>query len=146
MLVERSENLSTVSYFDFPSFIRLSRKKEALLCKMISPSSLVTSDQFLSNISSPSSTSSSFQKEMTESGLKVVYEPNQNDILMGRGGKNNQHVGNEQLREIARARCSAYQAASKKGKSIISRDIVRCVREMVPPGRCVSSRPSQFES
>ena len=54
---------------------------------------------------------------------------------MGRGGKNNQHVGNEQLREIARERCRVYQVASKKGKSVISRDLVRIVRALDPPGR-----------
>jgi hypothetical protein len=43
---------------------------------------------------------------------------------MGRGGKNNQHSGNEQLRDMARARADEYQAADKKGKSDISFDLV----------------------
>lgn len=59
----------------------------------------------------------------------------QNDILMGRGGKNNQHSGNDQLRALAREECRNYRTASKKGKSYISRELVRSVRGMHPPGR-----------
>lgn len=36
-------------------------------------------------------------------GGKVVFHPvipHDNDILMGRGGKNNQHCGNEKLRQV----------------------------------------------
>lgn len=61
--------------------------------------------------------------------------PHENDVLMGRGGKNNQHVGNEKLRELARAECENYRKSSKKGKSYISRKLVSQVREMNPPGR-----------
>mmetsp|Transcript_7529 Transcript_7529/g.15086 ORF Transcript_7529/g.15086 Transcript_7529/m.15086 type:complete len:378 (+) Transcript_7529:161-1294(+) len=61
--------------------------------------------------------------------------PHGNDILMGRGGKNNQHVGNEQLRAIARTQRDTYRLSSKKGKSHISREIVAYVRSMDPPGR-----------
>ena len=64
-------------------------------------------------------------------------EPHENDVLMGRGGKNNAHIGNEKLRQIARSECEAYRMSSKKGKSIISRKLVQAVREMSPPGRCV---------
>ncbi|CAJ1966928.1 unnamed protein product [Cylindrotheca closterium] len=67
--------------------------------------------------------------------LSGIPEPHDNDVLMGRGGKNNQHVGNEQLRSLARGRSMDYQNASKKGKSSISRELVRIVREMKPPGR-----------
>lgn len=61
--------------------------------------------------------------------------PHGNDILLGRGGKNNQHVGNEQLRSIARSHRDSYRMSTKKGKSHISREIVAYVRRMNPPGR-----------
>ena len=61
--------------------------------------------------------------------------PHGNDILMGRGGKNNQHTGNEQLRNICRGQRESYRLSSKKGKSHISREIVAYVRSMDPPGR-----------
>ena len=67
--------------------------------------------------------------------VKTIKKPNGNDILLGRGGKNNQWVGNERLRNMARRRCQDYQKASKKGKSQISREIVESVRRMKPSGR-----------
>jgi hypothetical protein len=50
-------------------------------------------------------------------------------------GKNNQHSGNDQLRALAREQCQNYRHSSKKGKSYISRELVRAVRELNPPGR-----------
>uniref|UniRef100_A0A7S1USB0 DUF6824 domain-containing protein n=1 Tax=Grammatophora oceanica TaxID=210454 RepID=A0A7S1USB0_9STRA len=64
---------------------------------------------------------------------KIV--PHENDVLMGRGGKNNQHVGNEKLRALARGQSENYRMSSKKGKSYISRELVKDVRNMSPPGR-----------
>ena len=55
--------------------------------------------------------------------------------LSSRLGKNNQHTGNDQLRAMARQECANYRISSKKGKSYISRELVRMVREMDPPGR-----------
>ena len=74
-------------------------------------------------------------QEDTSLQLQGIQEPHENDVLMGRGGKNNQHIGNEKLRDLARERCDKYHIASKKGKSEISRELVRLVREMKPPGR-----------
>jgi len=81
------------------------------------------------------------ERAIEEIKLSDIREPHQNDVLMGRGGKNNQHVGNEQLRGIARGRSLDYQNASKKGKSSISRELVRIVREMKPPGRFLRKDP-----
>lgn len=72
-------------------------------------------------------------KSMAERSQEI--QPHENDILMGRGGKNNQHVGNEKLRGLARLQSENYRAASKKGKSCISRDLVKQVRNLNPPGR-----------
>ena len=68
------------------------------------------------------------KQEMSEE--EVI--PHGNDILMGRGGKNNQHAGNEQLRNICRGQRESYRLSSKKGKSHISREIVAYVRSMDP--------------
>jgi hypothetical protein len=57
------------------------------------------------------------------------------DVLMGRGGKNNQYIGNEKLRVLARKRSREYQIATKKGKSQISRELVDAIRLSSPPGR-----------
>mmetsp|Transcript_29558 Transcript_29558/g.65115 ORF Transcript_29558/g.65115 Transcript_29558/m.65115 type:complete len:351 (+) Transcript_29558:88-1140(+) len=65
----------------------------------------------------------------------VAIIPHENDILMGRGGKNNQHVGNERLRVIAQERRESYVLSDKQGKFNISRAIVVEIRRLVPPGR-----------
>jgi len=75
------------------------------------------------------------EKDYIPFKMSERIEPTENDILMGRGGKNNQHVGNEKLRDLARGRCEDYRMSSKKGKSYISRELVQRVREMEPPGR-----------
>ena len=62
-------------------------------------------------------------------------QPSENDILLGRGGKNNQHSGNEKLRELARAHAKNYNSSTKKGKSILSRILVKQMRELDPPSR-----------
>ena len=61
--------------------------------------------------------------------------PHENDILLGRGGKNNRHIGNDKLRTLARTYVEAYTRSTKKGKSNISWDLVKAVRSMKPPGR-----------
>lgn len=74
----------------------------------------------------------------------VKYEPivpNENDILMGRGGKNNQHTGNEKFRKLARLDAKAYSTSSKKIKSNIARGLVMKVRNMQPAGRFLKRNP-----
>ena len=61
--------------------------------------------------------------------------PHENDILLGRGGKNNQHIGNEQLRTIARTQIGKYKTSSKKRKSYIVRKIVSYIKSLDPQGR-----------
>lgn len=65
-------------------------------------------------------------------------EPHEHDVLMGRGGRNNQHSGNEILRQFARAQKDKYQVSSKKGKSALSRYLVHQMRQLDPPARCVT--------
>jgi hypothetical protein len=72
------------------------------------------------------------------SGFSKMNEPNrphENDVLMGRGGKNNQHSGNEQLRDMARLEGENYRRSTKKGKSYISRQLVQQMRSLHPPAR-----------
>jgi hypothetical protein len=100
--------------------------------------------------------------------MNEVVNLNDNDILLGRGGKltliesiylpcfasiltclyyfavsaiffstgnNNKHVGNEQLRILARSNVRLYSKSSKKEKSNISRSLVNHIRNLSPPGR-----------
>mmetsp|Transcript_34628 Transcript_34628/g.39473 ORF Transcript_34628/g.39473 Transcript_34628/m.39473 type:complete len:329 (-) Transcript_34628:129-1115(-) len=80
------------------------------------------------------STSQKTEIEITVERDKEI-QPHENDVLMGRGGKNNQHTGNGKLRTLARLESKYYRIASKNGKSCISRNLVKLVRCMSPPGR-----------
>lgn len=70
-----------------------------------------------------------------------IISPHGNDVLMGRGGKNNQHKGNENLSDMARLMRDDYKASAKKGKSDMSRDLVQQVRDLTPPGRFLKRNP-----
>jgi len=67
--------------------------------------------------------------------MDSVPKPHENDILLGRGGNNNKHIGNEKLRALARSQVERYRSSTKKDKSKISRELVFYVRSMSPPGR-----------
>jgi len=63
--------------------------------------------------------------------------PNKNDVLLGRGGRNNQHSGNEQLRRLAREMSHTYSAAPKRNKPSLAWLLVTKIRGLSPMGRCV---------
>lgn len=67
--------------------------------------------------------------------MKSKIIPHENDILLGRGGNNNKHVGNEKFRSLARAVAKQYSISTKKEKSEISRNLVNQVRQLSVPGR-----------
>lgn len=75
--------------------------------------------------------------KVSRTTMSAKIEPHKNDVLLGRGGKNNQHSGNEKLREISKLECEEYRVASKKGKSIISRGLVDQMKALSPAGRYV---------
>lgn len=77
------------------------------------------------------------QQPIMPTSYGAILEPHENDVLMGRGGRNNQHSGNEKLRQFARAQKENYRNASKKEKSAISRFLVRQMHELNPPARYV---------
>jgi hypothetical protein len=66
-----------------------------------------------------------------------VERPNINDVLLGRGGRNNQWSGNETLREMARTMASHYSAAPKRNKPAIAMILVQKIRALTPSGRYV---------
>jgi hypothetical protein len=69
--------------------------------------------------------------------MSAKIEPHRNDVLLGRGGKNNQHSGNEKLRDLSKVECEEYRVASKRGKSNISRGLVDQMKALSPAGRYV---------
>ena len=61
--------------------------------------------------------------------------PHHNDVLMGRGGKNNAHYGNKQLRKLARELAPSYYHTPRLEKQAIFQNLVSRVKQMNPPGR-----------
>ena len=62
-------------------------------------------------------------------------EPHPNDVLCGRGGMTNQHVGNAHWRSLVAANRRLYIKLPKKQKMLVAESIVKAVRSQDPPGR-----------
>lgn len=75
----------------------------------------------------------------------MLIQPNENDILLGRGGNNNKHVGNAQLRRLVQMHCGAYKKSNKKAKSAIAWELVKYIQNLSPPGRFLRKDPETNE-
>lgn len=76
---------------------------------------------------------------------EMMIQPNENDILLGRGGNNNKHVGNAQLRRLVQMHCGAYKKSNKKAKSAIAWELVKYIQNLSPPGRFLRKDPETNE-
>lgn len=56
------------------------------------------------------------------------YEPDNQDVLLGRGGATNNHEGNKRFRAVVASHQEQYLASKKKDKAIISRSIVGIIQ------------------
>lgn len=70
-------------------------------------------------------------------GIGPITDPNENDVLCGRGGRINSHPGNIKFRDVINARKKEYLAPTTKKleKAHIAAAIVYDIRAMEPPGR-----------
>lgn len=70
-------------------------------------------------------------------GFGPIVDPNENDVLCGRGGRINSHAGNIKFRDIIHAKKKEYLAPTTKKleKAHIAAKIVNDIRELDPPGR-----------
>ncbi|KAL3940713.1 MAG: hypothetical protein SGBAC_004809, partial [Bacillariaceae sp.] len=64
-----------------------------------------------------------------------VEKPHANDVLCGRGGSSNRHLGNMHFRELVAANKQTYVGLTKKQKMLVARKIVDLVGRTNPPGR-----------
>lgn len=64
-----------------------------------------------------------------------INNPHANDVLCGRGGLSNSHVGNISWRKLISENQQEYLTLSKRDKSYLSRKIVNSIRNENPPGR-----------
>lgn len=67
--------------------------------------------------------------------LKDIPSPHPHDVLCGRGGGTNNHVGNSHWRMLVAANKQLYVTLPKRQKMLLSRSIVNAVRSQNPPGR-----------
>mmetsp|Transcript_9368 Transcript_9368/g.10384 ORF Transcript_9368/g.10384 Transcript_9368/m.10384 type:complete len:427 (+) Transcript_9368:46-1326(+) len=67
--------------------------------------------------------------------LKDISSPHPHDVLCGRGGGTNNHVGNSHWRMLVAANKQLYVTLPKRQKMLLSRSIVNAVRSQNPPGR-----------
>eukprot|EP00539_Tryblionella_compressa_P014410 CAMPEP_0178830546 /NCGR_PEP_ID=MMETSP0746-20121128/8977_1 /TAXON_ID=913974 /ORGANISM="Nitzschia punctata, Strain CCMP561" /LENGTH=717 /DNA_ID=CAMNT_0020492713 /DNA_START=59 /DNA_END=2212 /DNA_ORIENTATION=+ len=67
--------------------------------------------------------------------LKDIAQPHAHDVLCGRGGGTNNHVGNSHWRMLVAANKQLYITLPKRQKMLLSRSIVNAVRSQNPPGR-----------
>lgn len=70
-------------------------------------------------------------------GIGPIVEPNENDVLCGRGGRINSHSGNVNFRDVINAKKKEYLAPATKKleKAHIAAALVNDIRSMDPPGR-----------
>lgn len=64
-----------------------------------------------------------------------IHEPHPNDVLCGRGGSSNRHIGNLNFRSLVAANKEMYVTLTKKQKMIVARKIVETIHMQDPPGR-----------
>jgi len=67
--------------------------------------------------------------------LRDIAEPHEHDVLCGRGGGTNNHIGNSHWRLLVAANKQLYMTLPKRQKMLLSRSIVNAVRSQNPPGR-----------
>jgi hypothetical protein len=68
-------------------------------------------------------------KKKKEASEKQYFEPTNNDVLLGRGGRSNHHPGNQRYLILKEEIQPRYQAATKEAKTDISQELVDRIRQ-----------------
>lgn len=74
-------------------------------------------------------------------GIGPIKEPNDNDVLCGRGGCNSTHMGNGHFRELVCAHRHEYAGETKLERAHIAAAVVQDIRGKQPPGRFLKEDP-----
>jgi hypothetical protein len=77
------------------------------------------------------------KKQRTSTSFQAfcISEPRPHDVLCGRGGRVNKHIGNLIFRRIVEANKERYRSCKPDQKALLSRSIVEIIRNQTPPGR-----------
>jgi hypothetical protein len=73
--------------------------------------------------------------EEPDESFEPVLAPHDHDVLCGRGGLTNHHLGNAWYRQLVRSNRELYKKSQKHTKLLIAKAIVNHVQEQDPPGR-----------
>lgn len=77
------------------------------------------------------------------SPIRRIRQPHPHDILCGRGGSINNHVGNKVFRDWVHERKDHYNlAVNKQEKARVSREVINLVKNQDPPGRFLTRDPN----
>lgn len=80
-------------------------------------------------------------KPLDDYPLKDIAQPHPHDVLCGRGGGTNAHVGNSHWRMLVAANKELYVSLPKRQKMLLSKSIINAVRCQNPPGRFLQKAP-----
>jgi len=78
--------------------------------------------------------------------VKGIVDPGENDVMCGRGGGTNNHVGNIRFRQLVNEHKLRYLAAPKVDKPKVARDVVQIWRAQSPPGRFLTKSSAETAS
>lgn len=67
--------------------------------------------------------------------LNDICKPGPNDVLCGRGGGSQNHIGNKEYRSVIASNKRLYIESSRRMKTLLVESIVNAVRLQNPPGR-----------
>ena len=73
--------------------------------------------------------------EVTLKQFTDIINPQPNDIICGRGGKSNNHVGNTKWRKLVQENKELYISLPKREKMMVAIKIVKKIRNLIPLGR-----------
>jgi hypothetical protein len=93
------------------------------------------SDPYASNGNAPQQPQQQQQQVNPNHPLKDIPQPHPHDVLCGRGGGTNSHIGNTQWRALVQDNKKMYLTLPKKQKMLLSQSIVMSIRSQNPPGR-----------
>ena len=102
----------------------------------------------ISDVASTVTTTSRSNKDpppLSPNGSTTTSQPGPNDVMYGRGGETNAHIGNQKYRYIVESLKSKYSLAPRFEKSSIAMDIVSLWRKLDPPGRFLKSSRGEDE-
>lgn len=93
------------------------------------------------------SNNSSYMAMNGNVAVKRIRTPTNTDVLLGRGGGINNHIGNRVFRDWVRERKDDYNLApSKTEKTRVAKEVMERVHSQSPPGRFLQKDPSAGSS